>query len=414
MRLRGREHIIVLAFLNVVLFFSSEILAAQEIDLNVETSVKVREKPSDSYLQFIPEGFSEDRLWPVVFVFDPVGNGKNGLEPFKESASLFGYIIVASNSARNGLHEENFGIAERLVNQVMQDLPIDPSRMYVAGFSGGSRLASAIAVLSKQFVGVIGCGSGFSPNTSEKPNFESFSYAGVVGNLDMNYSEMYKNQSWLDKFNVSNELFVFKGGHQWPPTELLKSVFSWLEKEAQRQGLNNNYLKQQRFIQQREIKEFNALVEQEHFLLAKKSQDRIIKNYMVDFPSGMIDAAMGEKELKKSIRKEREILEEELSEIIAINDSYFEHVKDKPKRQLKFWKKKIHKLKKLSASEDPLEVQHATRLLRHIQALAYEAGIGYGQSKIDKEKALFSVQLLLEIQPENQRYQTWYQQLKEE
>ncbi len=390
-------------------------LNSQELNSTNYYTENVRGHANESFEVYYPNGYEKDRVWPVLFIFDPMGHGGKGMLPFRKAADEFGYLLIASNTARNGLHSENFNIASRLMNQVIEDYLIDSSRMYVAGFSGGSRLASAIAVLSKQFAGVIGCGSGFSPNTSEKPNFETFSYAGVVGNLDMNYSEMQKNTAWLDKFNVSNHLFVFDGGHQWPAEDEILRVFGWLEKEAQRKKLIQNFVSQKDNILDREITHLRSLVDKKDFILASKTMDRIQQNYSSNIPAEIISAMPSGKEIDKQLLEESKILSEEISEITKINDSYFKHSLEKvPLNRLKFWRKKIQKLQQQKSSDSELESQHAQRLLRHIQAIAFESGIGYGNAVEDKQKALFSVQILLLIQPENARYQKWLAQLEKD
>ena len=111
-------------------------------------SVPVREQAGESFALYLPAAFKSDEASPVVFVFDPVGNGPNGLQGFLEAAETYGYILVCSNNSRNGPYDRNFEIAGRLFDQVLTEFAIDPDRIYTSGFSGGSRLASAIADLA--------------------------------------------------------------------------------------------------------------------------------------------------------------------------------------------------------------------------------------------------------------------------
>ena len=58
---------------------------------------------SQSYEVYLPSGYPAQKKWPVIFVFDPHGNGKLAVEHFKEAAEMFGYVVLGSNNSRNGL-----------------------------------------------------------------------------------------------------------------------------------------------------------------------------------------------------------------------------------------------------------------------------------------------------------------------
>ena len=68
--------------------------------------------------------------------------------------------------------------------------------MCLSGFSGGSRLACAIASLTDQFTGVIACGTGFPQIPEYIPSFQKYAYVGLCGNRDFNYSKMIKNKTF--------------------------------------------------------------------------------------------------------------------------------------------------------------------------------------------------------------------------
>lgn len=390
------------------LFTTAEILYQQPMVKTIQI-----ERTTESYQLYIPKTVSAAQPSPVLFIFDPSANGQFAIQHFIQAADTFGYIIAASNSSRNGLHSENFNIASRFINDVLEQQKVNPERMYVTGFSGGSRLASAIAVLSKQFAGVIGCGSGFSPNTSERPNFESFSYAAVVGDLDMNYAEMYKNKAWLNTFNVENALFVFDGTHQWPPSKVITRVFGWLESQAKLKGLPNSFGTQKQEIHNRETEYLLSLLDKNQSYAAYRQLQELAAslNYIVQVEQ-LLDLRK-RADLKDQYEEESELLSEEIKEITRLNDLFFKHLESKkPSKHLKSWQKQIETLRGKTASPESLESKQAQRLLRHLQAVAFEAGIGYQPSQRDTEKVLFAAELLLLINPENSRFQQIYKQLK--
>ncbi|PQB03819.1 hypothetical protein [Aureitalea marina] len=354
---------------------------------------------SESYLQFIPADYDKDRLWPAIFVFDPGGNGANGISPFLEVAGEFGYLVFASNDARNGRHSENFDIAGRMINGAISNYSIDAKRMYVAGFSGGSRLASAIAVLSKQMAGVIACGSGFSPNVNEQPTQESFVYAGLVGTADMNYAEMHAAHAWLNKFDVSNRMFVFEGEHRWPDPTTIKRAILWLEmgteKNAKPEWLaadrryGDSLFKAGDFLMAH--KEFKAIRDGKPTFAQRKYADSLL-------------AVIGQKDdVMQQIREEDQLLAKENKLLNELSERYLQDLKKAKKASFKWWNKQIDGYT-ITAVEDGPQGKQAARVIRHIQAISLESGFVDQQHKDSYDKALFSSKLLLLTDPDRGYY----------
>ncbi|MBN2273791.1 MAG: hypothetical protein JXR41_13335 [Bacteroidales bacterium] len=57
---------------------------------------------TQTYVVARPETFNKDRFYPVVFVFDPHGDGNLAVSTFRAGASELGYIIAGSHVIRNG------------------------------------------------------------------------------------------------------------------------------------------------------------------------------------------------------------------------------------------------------------------------------------------------------------------------
>ena len=176
----------------------------------ITDSIPIEASAEESFALYLPETYDADIAFPIIFIFDPGGRGKTGLTPFIEAAKKYQLILVCSNNSRNTAYNENFAIADRWFNEVFTRFKIDQNRLYAAGFSGGSRLASAIGVISGAFKGVVGCGAAFSSNPGQMPYAsDHFYYAGLVGKLDMNYQEMIQAGQWLNKIGLPNEIITF-------------------------------------------------------------------------------------------------------------------------------------------------------------------------------------------------------------
>ena len=209
---------------------------------------------TDSFAIYFPKKHLSTENNSIVFIFDPSGNGKNGIAPFIKTAETYNHILVCSNNSKNGILKTNLDIANRLFDYVLNNYKIDQNKMYLAGFSGGSRLASTIAIQTGAFYGVIACGAGINAADKFILPSEKFRYVGFVGKKDMNFSEMKQNKGWLEKVKFQTELFLSDNKHIWPSEEEILRAFDWFEIEK----LNSNIEKNKDIIQEYKTKCLNV------------------------------------------------------------------------------------------------------------------------------------------------------------
>lgn len=189
---------------------------------------------AQSYALYLPSNYDPARAWPIVYCFDPRARGPRALEPFREGAERFGFVLAASNNSRNGPWESNKPAVEALLRDTHERLKLDARRLYTAGLSGGARLATQLA-MSGLARGVIACSAGFpTPRTPEKVPYAFFGTAGVD---DSNYGEMRRVDDDLDRIGAAHRLALFAGGHEWPPAHVGTAALEWLEIQAMRAGL---------------------------------------------------------------------------------------------------------------------------------------------------------------------------------
>ena len=115
-------------------------------------SIPVSNAVEETFALYLPEAYDAQVLSPILFIFEPAGRGKVGINAFIEAAEAYNYILVCSNNARNGPYDRNFAIASRLFTHVFSRFNIKEKGIYLAGFSGGSRLASSIAALTLSLI----------------------------------------------------------------------------------------------------------------------------------------------------------------------------------------------------------------------------------------------------------------------
>jgi hypothetical protein len=187
---------------------------------------------SHTYALYIPSKYSAEIKYSLIICFDAHGSGVKPVELFKEQAEKYGYILAGSNVSKNGMPmQATFEHYDILLEDLFTRFNINKSRIYTCGFSGGSRVASSIAISKGSIAGVIGCSAGF-PDIKDGSIKTKFDFFGYAGNDDMNYVEMVALDRNLEISGFRHQLFVFNGPHDWPPKEYIGESIIWTELNA--------------------------------------------------------------------------------------------------------------------------------------------------------------------------------------
>lgn len=350
-----------------------------------------------TYALYIPTSFDPAKKIPVLFCFDPGARGQVPVERFQAAAEKFGWLVAGSNNSRNGPWEANAVAINAMFTDINSHLPIDGKRIYVAGLSGGARVACQVA-LAGLARGVIACSAGFP--SSEIPSKLSFSFFGTAGATDFNYAELRRVDRELEERKAVHRVVFFAGGHEWLPAELTFEALSWLELQAMRSGARE---KDAAWIQA-QFEARRAAVPappgRENF--------RALKALAADF-KGLVDTAALEKQVatlatsreirdaqkaeRASERKEQSWQEELIS---AVSDGMSTSVK-----------KKIAELRaKADAPEDSAEKSSAARVLQGVSASCRE-GAREAMREQEYVAAAGYLELAAAIHPE--RPQSWFE-----
>jgi dienelactone hydrolase len=201
----------------------------------VHPSVTVIADPSNTYALYLPSGYSPTKSWPLLLVFDPFARGETGVKLFHDAAEKYGFIVVGSNNSRN--FQDPSDAIRLLWKDVKERYPVDPRRLYVAGLSGGARVASSIALACTHCIaGVIANGAGL-PQGATVPGPEVGDWFLVAGTTDFNYPELLRLKEALDAHNVTSRFVVYDGPHNWMPAEFAERALAWLQLRAMVNGL---------------------------------------------------------------------------------------------------------------------------------------------------------------------------------
>ncbi|WP_271765105.1 hypothetical protein [Aquimarina algiphila] len=339
-------------------------------------SVKISESTKETFALYLPLSFDHTQSSSIVYIFDPAARGKVGIKPFIEASEKYNYILVCSNNNRNGSYERNFDITDRLFDFVFSNFKIRENQIFLAGFSGGSRLASAIATLTNKIEGVIACGAGFSNNPGHVPSTQKFSYAAICGNEDMNYLELINTKRYLQRLNFKNTLITYNGNHRWPPEKEILKAFDWLEIQAYKKGKKVKTEEQIYESYQYNYKIALEAEKHERRLQAIENYERILATYQSFYDLDSIKTKL--KSLKKdklyikTINSLSKVLEEEIKQTDKFNLRFSEDYKTPKKVNFSWWERELGKLRKLENSKDSEIQKMGMRMRYKIFAQAYE------------------------------------------
>lgn len=191
--------------------------------------------PAESYALYIPAKGNTTAL-PVVYFFDPHGSGSLPLHKYKASADSLGFILIGSNTSKNGndlqYSEELWRI---MSDDAMKRLNIDPQRIYTAGFSGGAKVAGYVALNHQEIKGVLAMGAGL-PDGTPAGNY-AFSFTAMAGEGDMNMTELVTINKAFDNTTTRHRIMLYPAKHEWAPAAIMHQALAALQFDAMFQKL---------------------------------------------------------------------------------------------------------------------------------------------------------------------------------
>jgi predicted esterase len=189
---------------------------------------------AQSYALYIPAKGNREAL-PVIYFFDPHGNGSYPLVKYKSLADIYDFILIGSNNSKNGNDGSTTeNIWSILFNDSQKRLKINANRIYVCGFSGGAKVASDVGLNHHEVKGVIANGAGLPEIISV--NFQ-FSFTAIAGEGDMNMTDLVAINNELDKTQTKHRIIFFDGKHEWAPENTMDIAFTGFQLDAMNEKL---------------------------------------------------------------------------------------------------------------------------------------------------------------------------------
>jgi len=330
--------------------------------------VKCQADTNVSYALFLPPQYDISKPSPLLILFDSHGDGLLPVNLFNAEAAKSSFIIAGSNNSKNGLPtEQTTDFYRKMFADLTARFNIEKRAVYLCGFSGGSRVAGAVAIIEAGIAGVVGCGAGL-PDINQKP-VNTFSFLAVVGNQDFNFTEMQQLDESLELAGYQHHLLVFDGIHQWPPKELIPDIFTWIRFDATRQKA----IPEQRA-------DVNAFIEKNDKIASgfetegklHLQQETYLK--MLHYLQGLTDVEPLQEEIKR-LSAEKEVIEynNQKKDMLELEQKLQqEYLPQIPAQSIEWWTKETSRLRSLTQNQTKPELSQVyERLLGSLSMNSY-------------------------------------------
>lgn len=187
------------------------------------------------YELFVPPGYSPKKSYPLV-LFISAGGNPAGWKSWEAVCKDKGILFASPHEAGNDVPmERRVHVVMDVLDDLRRKYTVDPDRTYLAGFSGGGRVAMAIAfALPEYFGGAIPvCAGGDLREESwlRQRVADRLSVAMITGEHDFNRGEVERFRGpMLSGVGVRTKVWAVPGlGHAIPGPKEFSTAFNWLE-----------------------------------------------------------------------------------------------------------------------------------------------------------------------------------------
>lgn len=209
-----------------LLFLSGMLRGFAQSSGVLSDTVVCKGNATQQYALYLPVNYNAEKKYPLLLFFEPGARATEPLKLYRSLADQHNVVMACSYQSRNGQFDASLKAGYAMVKDVTSRFSIDPSSVWVSGFSGGARVASSLAIDDPQFAGVIACGATFPPGKKITAS-RKIPYAMVIGEQDMNYLETFQAQEYLQSISNPERLILCKGGHRWPPAHVYEEALRW-------------------------------------------------------------------------------------------------------------------------------------------------------------------------------------------
>lgn len=187
-----------------------------------------------AYELFVPTRKDTKKPLPAI-LFISAGDDPQGWKTFEKTCKDLGFVFIGVRNAGNNVPgAKRCRIVLDCFDDVRRQMPLDPDRTYIAGFSGGARMACSIGfALPELFGGILPiCASGeLRPEPWLRHRLiDRLSIALVTGTTDFNRGEVerWRGPFWKE-IGIRTRVWIPAIGHTLPSPVIATEAIKWLE-----------------------------------------------------------------------------------------------------------------------------------------------------------------------------------------
>jgi len=289
----------------------------------------------------------------LIVVIDPHGDGKLAVSEFKKMTENFDCTIIGLNDVENNIPDFEEKIKND-INSVKSNLDLKIKHLFIAGFSGGARMAFQYA-LSNSAAGVLMCGAGINMKNIESLKFPS---AMIIGTHDFNFIEQYYSPYSEVVTNNKVLTLLFEGTHEWPPEDNILTAMIFL---FQKNGINSG-----KQISDYKIQADDCLNNKEYFKAFKSYEAyyKMCNDEEKKSAETALNNLLNNLSFKSFIKQYQASLQKEIDR----NNKYIQLLN---KNDLSFWHDEVLKINHLKKSENALEAASYARTKAYLGIAMY-------------------------------------------
>ena len=321
---------------------------------------------------------------PLLIILDSGGDGLLAVNKVSPAVLRIPCIMIGSDRVRNNFPGYERAV-ELLINDACQKFPVNKEQIYLAGFSGGARMAYEYA-RNHPVKGILMCGAGPAVNSFQELPCRVYMIAGTT---DFNFSEMYYNPLTIS----GQQRFLadyFRGSHEWPPAERMKDGFLFLMGKSIPYG--ESLLKQESSIL---TEEADSLLARDETLFALKAVEKALSFDPDNKPAKrQIERIKKDRKLVRNIIK----IESDLALENKIDQAYSQASME---RDSIWWAKEIKQLSLEIANNSGETKDHYLRIKAFLGILFYSRLNSLIRSQPDNNQIVHILAAYRMAEPEN-------------
>ena len=191
-----------------------------------------------TYYLHLPEGVTPDAPRALVLAISPSNAGQDMFPSWEKAARRYGFIFACPNRAGNSVRTDVRGqTVMDVLHDVRERYAVDPQRIFLAGFSGGARMATGVVLkFPGLFAGLIPVGGiVYNQDTTALANLKVtrgvYLYAGEN---DFNRGECERAREIMAGASIPVTLMIGRGkAHAQPDPDECLEIYRWfMEKMA--------------------------------------------------------------------------------------------------------------------------------------------------------------------------------------